>query len=143
MRPGDDRPPVPRVPNANRQREQRPVVETERTPAHVSWGRSPGHPAGPPVATRNPEPPIAVITPSAVVVRRPRPEVDPDPGPPVRLNRRPVSVVIRLPSGGDDWIPHRTVASILLPGAVLIERSAVHPQFRGKVRRGLRRPATQ
>src|SRR4030095_3480739 len=73
------------------------------------------------------------MTPTTVVVRRPGPDRSSYPGPTVRLHRRPVAVVVRLPRGIHVRIPHVSVRRVVLPRAIPIEGAGIHPKIARQV----------
>ena len=132
-RPPGHGPIVPPAAMSDRQREHGPAVVPERAPTHVIVGERPRHPRGAPGAPRNPEPGVARIAPTAVVMRGPRPRVEADPCPAVRPDRRPRTVGVRAPLGSDRGIPDVSVRRVVLPRPVLIECVPVGLQIRRKV----------
>src|SRR5204863_8264003 len=129
-------PSVRRVAQAKGQRRYRPVVESERAPAHVPIRGAPRHPRRSKRPAWNPEPPGPRIAPAAIMMGRPRPGIRTDPRPSITRKRFPVTVVIATPCWLDARIPDVAVRGVVLPASVMIEGPTIHAQVLREVLTG-------
>ena len=125
--------PAPRRPAGDAERKTCAAAVSDRTPSDVSRRPGPRHPGASPRRSRYPEPAACAVSPSAVVMGGPSPDVVPDPRPAVRRDGGPVAVEVRPPARSHCGIPDVSIRSLVTPRAVLIERAAVGGEVVGEI----------
>ncbi len=107
---------IPRMP---REPDGGATVPPERAPTHISRNERPTHPCRTPDPVGNPVPRRARETPSAVMMRRPRPRIMANPGQAVpRVRPRPC--VVRPPIGAHRGKPDVAVRRDRVPSAIAV-----------------------